>query len=57
VSSACVSLCIVDISFIHTLCSVCASCQQALQGSLVRALGTVFHLSCFKCLVRSILRV
>ncbi|KAJ4000896.1 LIM domain-containing protein [Lentinula boryana] len=28
----------------------CSSCGKAMQGPFVRALGTVFHLNCFKCL-------
>ncbi|KAJ6518673.1 RhoGAP-domain-containing protein [Mycena sanguinolenta] len=28
----------------------CASCGKPMQGPFVRALGTVFHLNCFKCL-------
>ncbi|KAF7309707.1 LIM-domain-containing protein [Mycena indigotica] len=27
----------------------CASCGKPMQGPFVRALGTVFHLNCFKC--------
>ncbi|KAF8552183.1 hypothetical protein OG21DRAFT_1523925, partial [Imleria badia] len=30
--------------------STCSACGLAMQGPFVRALGTVFHLSCFKCL-------
>jgi len=29
----------------------CSSCGQPMQGAFVRALGTVFHLNCFKCMV------
>ncbi|KAF7308625.1 LIM-domain-containing protein [Mycena chlorophos] len=29
--------------------SSCASCGKPMQGPFVRALGTVFHLNCFKC--------
>ncbi|KAF5355304.1 hypothetical protein D9758_005981 [Tetrapyrgos nigripes] len=28
----------------------CSSCGKAMQGPFVRALGTVFHLNCFKCM-------
>ncbi|KAK7012274.1 LIM-domain-containing protein [Favolaschia claudopus] len=28
----------------------CASCGKPMQGPFVRALGTVFHLNCFKCM-------
>ncbi|KAK4056836.1 Rho-type GTPase activating protein Rga1 [Microbotryomycetes sp. JL221] len=28
---------------------VCAKCQQPMVGQFVRALGTVYHLDCFKC--------
>lgn len=27
----------------------CSSCQQPMSGQFVRALGTVFHLDCFRC--------
>ncbi|EIN06077.1 RhoGAP-domain-containing protein [Punctularia strigosozonata HHB-11173 SS5] len=30
--------------------SACAACGRPMQGAFVRALGTVFHLNCFKCL-------
>ncbi|KAI9464198.1 hypothetical protein HD554DRAFT_2222214 [Boletus coccyginus] len=30
--------------------SPCSACGLAMQGAFVRALGTVFHLNCFKCL-------
>ncbi|KAJ7155522.1 LIM domain-containing protein [Mycena crocata] len=30
--------------------SSCASCGKPMQGPFVRALGTVFHLNCFKCM-------
>lgn len=30
----------------------CSACGKAMQGPFVRALGTVFHLNCFKCMVR-----
>ncbi|KAI0050970.1 hypothetical protein FA95DRAFT_1454792, partial [Auriscalpium vulgare] len=30
--------------------SSCASCGLSIQGAFVRALGTVFHLNCFKCM-------
>ncbi|KAL4268903.1 RhoGAP-domain-containing protein [Pleurotus pulmonarius] len=30
--------------------SACASCGKPMSGSFVRALGTVFHLDCFKCM-------
>ncbi|TFY80882.1 hypothetical protein EWM64_g3132 [Hericium alpestre] len=28
----------------------CSACGQSMQGAFVRALGTVYHLQCFKCL-------
>ncbi|KAJ8487930.1 hypothetical protein ONZ45_g14153 [Pleurotus djamor] len=31
--------------------SACASCKKPMAGSFVRALGTVFHLDCFKCML------
>jgi len=34
----------------------CYACGKAMQGPFVRALGTVYHLNCFKCMVRSITR-
>ncbi|KAJ7583291.1 LIM domain-containing protein [Mycena floridula] len=30
--------------------ATCSSCGKAMQGPFVRALGTVFHLNCFKCM-------
>ncbi|KAF9221327.1 RhoGAP-domain-containing protein [Gyrodon lividus] len=30
--------------------SPCSACGLSMQGAFVRALGTVFHLNCFKCL-------
>ncbi|KAF6752973.1 LIM domain-containing protein [Ephemerocybe angulata] len=30
--------------------SVCSACGKPMQGPFVRALGTVFHLNCFKCM-------
>lgn len=30
--------------------SPCSACGNSMQGAFVRALGTVFHLNCFKCL-------
>jgi hypothetical protein len=30
----------------------CAKCGQPMTGSFVRALGTVFHLDCFRCQVK-----
>ncbi|KIJ65689.1 hypothetical protein HYDPIDRAFT_110835 [Hydnomerulius pinastri MD-312] len=30
--------------------SPCSACGGSMQGAFVRALGTVFHLTCFKCL-------
>ena len=32
--------------------SPCSACQQPMSGQFVRALGTVFHLDCFRCKVR-----
>ncbi|KAL0953576.1 hypothetical protein HGRIS_004792 [Hohenbuehelia grisea] len=32
------------------LSSACSSCGKTMSGPFVRALGTVFHLNCFKCL-------
>lgn len=29
----------------------CAACGKAMQGAFVRALGAVYHLQCFKCMV------
>ena len=29
----------------------CSACGKAMQGAFVRALGTVYHLNCFKCMV------
>ncbi|KIO25865.1 hypothetical protein M407DRAFT_24822 [Tulasnella calospora MUT 4182] len=29
--------------------AICAACQEAMSGQFVRALGTVFHLDCFRC--------
>ncbi|ETW79001.1 hypothetical protein HETIRDRAFT_323512, partial [Heterobasidion irregulare TC 32-1] len=29
---------------------ICSACGQTMQGAFVRALGTVFHLQCFKCM-------
>lgn len=37
------------------LSSVCISCNKPLDGQFVRALGGVYHLDCFKCLVRGLL--
>ncbi|KAH9945713.1 RhoGAP-domain-containing protein [Amylocystis lapponica] len=38
----------------HTSTSIastpCAACGKAMQGAFVRALGTVYHLQCFKCM-------
>ncbi|KAI0954059.1 hypothetical protein AcW1_006672 [Taiwanofungus camphoratus] len=38
----------------HTSASIastpCAACGKAMQGAFVRALGTVYHLQCFKCM-------
>ena len=34
--------------------SACSSCGKVMQGPFVRALGTVFHLNCFKCMVSCI---
>lgn len=31
---------------------LCAKCNQPMTGQFVRALGTVFHLDCFRCQVR-----
>ena len=31
--------------------SLCSACGNSMQGAFVCALGTVFHLNCFKCLV------
>ncbi|KAH8914282.1 hypothetical protein BT69DRAFT_1118525, partial [Atractiella rhizophila] len=28
---------------------ICAKCEQPMQGQFVRALGTVYHLDCFRC--------
>ncbi|KAF8273215.1 hypothetical protein EI94DRAFT_1716604 [Lactarius quietus] len=33
-----------------TLVSLCSSCGLIMHGAFVRALGTVFHLQCFKCI-------
>ncbi|KAI0057251.1 RhoGAP-domain-containing protein [Artomyces pyxidatus] len=33
-----------------TSSSICSSCGQVIQGAFVRALGTTFHLNCFKCM-------
>ncbi|THH12825.1 hypothetical protein EW146_g7338, partial [Bondarzewia mesenterica] len=30
--------------------TTCSACGQTMQGAFVRALGTVFHLQCFKCM-------
>ncbi|KII87444.1 hypothetical protein PLICRDRAFT_113200 [Plicaturopsis crispa FD-325 SS-3] len=30
--------------------STCSACGKPMQGAFVRALGTVFHLNCFKCM-------
>ncbi|KAF9462867.1 hypothetical protein BDZ94DRAFT_1309201 [Collybia nuda] len=30
--------------------TTCSACGKAMQGPFVRALGTVFHLNCFKCM-------
>ncbi|KXN86579.1 Rho-type GTPase-activating protein 1 [Leucoagaricus sp. SymC.cos] len=30
--------------------STCSACGKPMQGQFVRALGTVFHLNCFKCM-------
>ncbi|KAJ7623307.1 LIM domain-containing protein [Roridomyces roridus] len=30
--------------------ALCASCGKPMQGPFVRALGTVYHLNCFKCM-------
>lgn len=29
----------------------CSACGKPMQGPFVRALGAVFHLNCFKCMV------
>lgn len=29
----------------------CTACGKAMAGAFVRALGAVYHLNCFKCLV------
>ncbi|PCH44221.1 RhoGAP-domain-containing protein [Wolfiporia cocos MD-104 SS10] len=38
----------------HTSTSIastpCAACGKAMQGAFVRALGTMYHLQCFKCM-------
>ncbi|CCM02430.1 uncharacterized protein FIBRA_04529 [Fibroporia radiculosa] len=38
----------------HTNASItstpCSACGKAMQGAFVRALGTVYHLQCFKCM-------
>ncbi|KAL6304596.1 hypothetical protein BKA93DRAFT_269479 [Sparassis latifolia] len=38
----------------HTSTSIastpCSACGKAMQGAFVRALGTVYHLQCFKCM-------
>ena len=40
-------------TYLHILISrLCSACGKAMQGPFVRALGAVFHLNCFKCLVR-----
>jgi len=33
------------------LYSICSACEKSIQGAFVRALGTVYHLNCFKCMV------
>ncbi|KAH9027776.1 hypothetical protein EDB84DRAFT_1499706 [Lactarius hengduanensis] len=33
-----------------TLVSLCSACGLPMHGAFVRALGTVFHLQCFKCI-------
>ena len=33
------------------LFSTCSACGKPMQGPFVRALGAVFHLNCFKCMV------
>ncbi|KAK0218102.1 LIM domain-containing protein [Armillaria fumosa] len=33
-----------------TVSATCSSCGKVMQGPFVRALGTVFHLNCFKCM-------
>ncbi|EGN96591.1 hypothetical protein SERLA73DRAFT_170041 [Serpula lacrymans var. lacrymans S7.3] len=30
--------------------SICSACGNPMQGAFVRALGTVYHLNCFKCM-------
>lgn len=40
----------IRISFFVTSSS-CSACGKAMQGPFVRALGSVFHLNCFKCMV------
>ncbi|KZT10069.1 RhoGAP-domain-containing protein [Laetiporus sulphureus 93-53] len=44
----------VGTSTTHTSASVastpCSACGKAMQGAFVRALGTVYHLQCFKCM-------
>ena len=37
--------------------TICAACQQQLEGAFVRALGNVWHLPCFKCKVSFLLTV
>ncbi|KAG8928978.1 hypothetical protein FRC00_001585 [Tulasnella sp. 408] len=32
-----------------TATAFCSACQQPMSGQVVRALGTVFHLDCFRC--------
>ena len=41
----------------HTLTPYrpCLSCAKSIQGPFVRALGSVYHLECFTCLVRPLL--
>lgn len=35
----------------HCFVRLCSACGRPLQGAFVRALGTVYHLQCFKCMV------
>lgn len=36
----------------YLLCRSCSACGKTMQGAFVRALGAVYHLNCFKCMVR-----
>jgi len=42
----------INLILINDFHRICSACGKAMQGQFVRALGTVFHLNCFKCMVR-----